>query len=71
MATTETTLRIPALHCESCAETVARILRPLPSVEVTQTDLETKQVHIKFDEATVSLEQVRAALEDVGFFPED
>ena len=60
MTTKEATLTIPALHCESCANTVAKTLRPLPSVEVTQTDLETKEVHIKFEETEVSLDQVRA-----------
>ena len=53
------TLKIPALHCASCANTVARVLGPLPSVKVTQTDLEAKLVHIQFDES------------EVGYFPED
>ena len=69
--TTEETLKIPALHCASCANTVARVLGPLPSLKVTQTDLEAKLVHLQFDESEVSLNQIREALEDVGYFPED
>ncbi len=71
MTTKETTLRIPALHCGSCGNTVTRILSALPSVEVTQTDPEAKLVHVQFDESAVSLDQIREALEEVGFFPED
>ena len=69
--TKQETLKIPALHCASCANTVARVLVPLPSVKVTQTDLAAKLVHLQFDESEVSLNQIREALEEVGFFPED
>ncbi len=67
----ETTLIIPALHCGSCAKTVTRVLEALPSVEVTQTDPEAKRVDVKFDESAISLDQVREALDDVGFSPDD
>lgn len=69
--TTQETLKIPALHCGSCAETVTRILSALPSVEVTRTEPEAKLVDVRFDESAVSLDQIREALEEVGFFPED
>ena len=67
----EATLKIPALHCGSCAKTVTRVLEALPSVEVTQTDPETKRVDVKFNESDVSLHQVREALDEVGFSPDD
>ena len=38
---------------------------------VTQTDPEAKLVDVQFDESTISLDQIREALEEVGFFPED
>ena len=69
--TKQETLKIPALHCSSCGDTVKRVLKPLPSMEVTQTDPEAKLVHVQFDESAVSLDQIREALEEVGFFPED
>ena len=71
MTTKETTLRIPALHCGSCAKTVTRILEALPSVAVSETAPETKLVGVQFDESAISLDQIREALEEVGFFPED
>ena len=42
--TKQETLKIPALHCGSCVETVTRILSALPNVTVTQSDPETKLV---------------------------
>ena len=69
--TKQETLKIPALHCANCASTVTRVLGPLPSVKVTQTDLDAKLVHLQFDESEVSLNQIREALEEVGYFPED
>ena len=67
----EATLTIPALHCGSCVKTVTRIIEALPSVEVTQTNAEAKRVDVKFDESAISLEQVREALDEVGFSPDD
>ena len=69
--TKQETLIIPALHCSSCGDTVKRVLKPLPSVEVTQVDPDTKQVSVQFNESEVSLNQIREALEEVGFYPED
>ncbi len=71
MTTKETTLKIPALHCGSCAKTVTHILEALPSVAVPRTDPDAKLVDVRFDESTISLDQIREALEEVGFFPED
>ncbi|MFQ5968517.1 MAG: heavy-metal-associated domain-containing protein [Acidimicrobiia bacterium] len=69
--TQEATLRIPALHCGGCAKTVTRSLEALPGVEVTETDPESKQVQLEFDDSTISLEEIREALDQVGFSPDD
>ena len=71
MTTKEATLKIPAIHCGSCVKNVTRILEALPSVEVTHADSEAKLVDIGFDESAISLDQVREALDEVGFSPED
>ena len=71
MTIKEATLRIPALHCGGCAKTVTRILENLPSVEVTKTDNETKLVSVQYDEPVISLDQIRDALDEVGFSADD
>jgi len=65
------TLKVPALHCGNCANTVTRILEALPSVKVTEADRETKLVSVQYDEPAISLDQIRDALDEVGFSPED
>ena len=67
----ETTLKIPAIHCSGCVKTVTRTLEALPSVKVTEADPATKLARVQFDESSVSLEQIREALAEVGFFAED
>ena len=67
----ETTLKIPAIHCDSCGKTVTRTLEALPSVKVTEVDPETKLARVQFDDSAVSLDQIREALDEVGFSAED
>ena len=66
----ETTLKIPALHCGGCANSVTRTLQALPSVEVAQVDLESKQVQLQFDDSAVSLDRIRERLDEIGFCPD-
>ena len=67
----ETTLKIPAIHCGGCVKTVTRTLEALPSVKVTEADPATKLVQVRFDESAASLDRIREALAEVGFFAED
>ena len=71
MTTKEIPLTSAALHCGSCAKSVTRVLEDLPTVEVTHADSEAKLVDIGFDESAISLDQIREALDEVGFSPED
>ena len=68
---TETTLKIPAIHCEGCVKTVTQTLEALPSVKVTEADPESKLVHLTFDDSAVNVDRIREALDEVGFFAED
>ncbi len=68
---TETTLKIPAIHCGGCVKTVTRTLEALPSVKVTEADPVTKLVQVRFDESAASVDRIREALDEVGFSPED
>ena len=67
----ETTLRVPAIHCDGCVRTITGTLKALPSVEVADADTETKLVRIKFDGLAVSVDQIREALDEVGFSADD
>ncbi len=67
----EASLKIPAIHCGGCVNTITRILEALPSVEVTQADTKTKLVRVKFDESAVNVDRIREALDEVGFSADD
>ena len=69
--TTQATLKIPAMHCGGCAKSVTANLEKLPGVEVTDTDPESKLVQFDFDDSAISLEEIREALDQIGFSPED
>ena len=45
--------------------------RGAAGVHVTEADPATKVVRIRFEESTVGPDQVREALDEVGFSPED
>ena len=67
----EASLKIPALHCGSCASTVKRYAEALSSVEVTEADPDSKVMTLRYDESAVSLEEIREALDEVGFSAEE
>ena len=67
----ETTLKIPAIDCQKCVDTIKRTLQAVPSAEVAQADTETKLVRIQFDESAVSVDQIREALDEIGFSADD
>ncbi|MEE8369622.1 MAG: heavy-metal-associated domain-containing protein [Dehalococcoidia bacterium] len=67
----DVTLRIPAIHCSSCVKTVTRTLEALPSLEIIKVDPGTKLVQVRFEETVASLDQVREALDEVGFSAEE
>lgn len=68
--TQETTLTIPAIHCDSCVKTITQTLQALPTVVIANADPRTKLVRLEFDEAAVTVDQIREALDDVGFSPD-
>ena len=66
----EITLKVPAIHCRGCVNTVTRTLEALPSVRVTQADLKSKLVLLEFEESSINPDRIREALDEIGFCPE-
>lgn len=69
--TSETTLKIPAIDCQKCVDSIRRTLQAVPSAEVADANTETKLVRIQFDESTVTVDQIKEALDEIGFSAED
>ena len=69
--TRETTLTIPDIHCGGCANTITRHMQGVSGVSVTDVDTASRVISLRFDENAVSLHQIREALDEIGFSPED
>jgi copper chaperone CopZ len=64
---TETTVTLSRLNCNGCVRNVTKALHTLPGVEVVQTDISTKAVHVRYPENQVSLEQIKTVLSEAGY----
>ncbi|HEY3247763.1 MAG TPA: heavy-metal-associated domain-containing protein [bacterium] len=63
------TLKVPRIHCDGCVNTVTRAVQRLPGVESVQASEMTKIVNVEFDPDKVNEDQIRAALQLVGYPP--
>jgi copper chaperone CopZ len=60
-------MHVPDLTCAACDAAVRRALEPLPGVTAVEVRLEHKRVFVTFDEARVTLDDLRAAVARAGF----
>ncbi len=67
MAMVETTLSVPDVSCEHCVKTINGALGVVAGVEQVSTDIPSKTVHLTYDAAQVSMEQIAAILDDAGY----
>ena len=64
-----TTFKVNDIHCGSCEKTIRTALSRLPGVALVMPSAERNDVKVSFDDTQVAQEQLRAALEEVGFAP--
>lgn len=63
----ETVLSVPDISCEHCVKAINGALGTLPGVEAVSTDIPTKSVHLRYDSAQLSMQQIEATLDDAGY----
>jgi copper ion binding protein len=63
----DATLSVPDVSCGHCAQTINSTLGALAGVEAVSTDIATKSVQVRYDANQVSMEQIEATLDDVGY----
>jgi copper chaperone CopZ len=68
-ATRTAVVEVRGMHCGGCERTVREAVGALPGVEGAQADFVAEEVEVTFDPGRVSLEDIRAAVRDVGFSP--
>jgi len=61
------TITVPEISCGHCKESIEGAVLALPGVSNATVDIEPKQVNLEFDESTVSLAQITAAIETAGY----
>ena len=64
---TTITLTIVGMSCNHCTASVAGALKRLPGVASAEVSLETRQATVSYDETRLDREQMREAIEAVGF----
>lgn len=63
----EKTFQVNKLGCQNCANTVSKTLNGLDGVSEAKVDITSKSANVVFDQATVSEEQMAAAVADAGY----
>lgn len=61
------TLNVEGMSCSHCVNAVTKAVTALAGVGGVNVDLEAKTVTVDFDEAEVSLDSIREAIEDEGY----
>ena len=63
----ELIVTLSRLNCNGCVRNVTKALQALPEVEIVQTDISTKTVHLHYPEDLLYLEQIKTVLLEAGY----
>ncbi|MDA8284284.1 MAG: cation transporter [Actinomycetota bacterium] len=55
------------ISCAHCKNTIERDLGGTPGVQQVEVDIDTKTVHVAFDDAEIDAATIRAKLDDIGY----
>ncbi len=61
------TLNVPDISCEHCERAITNALTPVEGVRTVQVDIPAKQVRMDYDAARVSLDRIKAILQDEDY----
>jgi copper ion binding protein len=69
---TQATLTVPEISCAHCKQSIEEAVAALAGIESVAVDIEPRTVDLVFDESTVGLGEIKAAIEAVGYaVPDD
>jgi copper chaperone len=63
----EKTFEVPDMSCAHCKAAVEGELAKLPGVERSDADVEQGTVEVSYDASQVGPEQIKGAIEEVGY----
>jgi copper chaperone len=64
---TRVVLEVPDISCEHCERTVRSTLEPMSGIQVVVVDIPDRSVIVDYDEGTVSLGELSAALAEEDY----
>jgi copper chaperone len=64
---TAKTLSVPGISCAHCKMSIEQAVRGLEGVDEVAVDIDARTVELSFDEASLGLDQIIDAIEEVGY----
>ncbi len=65
--TEDRVLSIPRINCGGCVKNVRNALQTLPGVEIMETDVSTKMVHLRYIPQQTPWETIKKTLADAKY----
>ena len=60
-------LKVPALHCEGCIDSVGGVLSALDGIQIVEGDLQSKHLRIEYDLARITPQAISLQLASIGY----
>lgn len=64
---TTDTLSVPEIHCGHCKTSIEEAVSALDGVDAVEVEIDPRVVNLTYDESTVNMEDIKAAIEAVGY----
>lgn len=64
---TKQTISVPDISCDHCKMSIEGAVGSLTGVEEVEVHIEPRTVDVNFDESSVSLKAIHAAIEEQGY----
>jgi copper chaperone CopZ len=66
-ATKTSKIRVEGMHCNKCAQSIAKALKATPGVEQVDVSYENREAIVQFDDQKVTEAELRAVINKTGF----
>lgn len=63
----ETIITLSRLNCGGCVRNVTNALQTLAGVEIVQTDIPSRTVHLRYFDDQITLEQIKSVLAEAHY----
>lgn len=60
-------ITVPGIHCTGCTGRIEKVLSKQSGIISASADVTTKIVFVEYDDAIINEDQIRAAIERLGF----